>query len=328
MRIFFALIVEVSNVREKLIIDGKDTIFADNINAYLLDAPNVFVGHRSKPLCDVPPMGIGNKPIDGGYYLFTADEMEEFIRREPRAQKYFRRWYGGEEFLNGKDRYCLWLGDATDDEINSMPLCAERVESVRRFRLSSKSAGTRKIADKPTRFHVENMPTTDYILVPRVSSERRKYIPMGFMSPSIIASDATLLIPDAELFHFGVLMSSVHMLWTSTVCGRLKSDYRYSATIVYNNFPWLTPTEPQYHEIRRAAKAILDARALYPSWTLAQLYDPNRMPSELKAAHAHNDRLIIELYHFEGMTKLEIITQLLLMYEELSEYVDQGRQDQ
>ena len=310
-------------MRDKLIIDGKSTIVASNINAYLLDAPNIFLEVRSTPLCAVPPMGIGNKPIDGGYYLFTPDEMNEFVSREPRSQKYFRRWYGGDEFLNGKIRYCLWLGDATIEEINSMPLCAERVEAVRRFRLSSKSAPTRKIADKPTRFHVENMPTTDYILVPRVSSERREYIPMGFMPPTVIASDATLLIPTVDVFYFGVLMSKVHMAWTKTVCGRLGTSYRYSATIVYNNFPWLTPTEEQYHEIRRSAQGILDARSLYPDWTLAQLYDPKKMPPELRAAHDENDRLILDLYHFDGMKDLEIITQLLLMYEQLSEYVEQ-----
>ncbi|MBR1578965.1 MAG: hypothetical protein IJ668_00475, partial [Selenomonadaceae bacterium] len=269
----------------KLIIDGKDTIFADNINAYLLDAPNVFVGHRSKPLCDVPRMIKGSQPTDGGNLLFNADELKEFLRKEPRAEKFIRRFVGAEEFINGKDRYCLWLVDATAEEIESMPSVAQRVEAVRQLRLSSKKAVTRKDAATPHIFQEIRQPTTEYILVPSVSGERRKYIPMGFMPPSIIASNLVLTIPDADLFHFSILVSSVHMLWTSTVCGRLESRYRYSATIVYNNFPWLTPTEPQYHEIRRAAQAILDARALYPSWTLAQLYDPNKMPPELRAAH-------------------------------------------
>ena len=308
--------------KEKIIIDGKETITADHINAYLLDAPDIFVERRSTPMCDVPPMGIGNKPIDGSNYLFTADEYEEFIRREPRAKKYFRRWYGGEEFLHGKVRYCLWLGEATAEEIQSMPLCAERVEAVRQYRLSSKSAPTRKIADKPTRFHVENMPTTSYIVIPEVSSERRKYIPMGFMAPDVFCSNLLKLISTRDVYFFGVLESAVHMMWTGTVCGRLEMRYRYSATIVYNNFPWLTPTEPQYHAIRRTAQGILDARALYPDWTLAQLYDPNKMPPELRAAHEANDRLIMEMYNFdETMSELEMITQLLLMYEELSEIV-------
>ncbi|MBR1580379.1 MAG: class I SAM-dependent DNA methyltransferase [Selenomonadaceae bacterium] len=310
----------------KLIIDGKDTIFADNINAYLLDAPNVFLERRTKPLCDVPPIISGSMPNDGGNLIIEADQYEEFIRREPRAQKFIRRFMMGNEFIKGLDRYCLWLVDATVEEIKSMPLVEERVEAVQRFRLSSKRETTRKLADRPSLFGEIRQPTTDYIAIPVVSSERRKYIPMGFMSPTLIAGNKLFVIPDAELFHFGMLMSSVHMAWTSTVCGRLKSDYSYSSSIVYNNFPWLCPTEPQYHEIRRAAQAILDARALYPSWTLAQLYDPNKMPPELRAAHEHNDRLIIELYHFEGMTELEMITQLLLMYEELSEYVDQRRE--
>ncbi|MBQ9480105.1 MAG: class I SAM-dependent DNA methyltransferase, partial [Selenomonadaceae bacterium] len=305
--------------KDKLIIDGKATIFADNINAYLLDAPNVFLDIRSKPLCDVPPMILGSIPRDNGNLILNADELEPFLRKEPRAKKFIRQYVGADEFLNGKIRYCLWLVDATVEEIRSMPSVAQRVEAVRQFRLSSKRAATQKQAETPSLFSEIRQPTTDYITVPLVSSERRKYIPMGFMTPNIVVSNLVEIIPDADLFHFSILVSSVHMLWTSTVCGRLKSDYRYSGTIVYNNFPWLTPTEPQYHEIRRAAKAILDARALYPSWTLAQLYDPNKMPIELRAAHAHNDQLIIALYHFEGMTELEMITQLLLMYEELSE---------
>ncbi|MBR1580770.1 MAG: class I SAM-dependent DNA methyltransferase, partial [Selenomonadaceae bacterium] len=192
-------------MREKLIIDGKDTIFADNINAYLLDAPNVFVGHRSKPLCDVPQLLTGNQRLDNDNYIFTPDEMNEFVRREPRAQKYFRPFMGGDEFLNGRIRYCLWLGDATDEEITSMPLVEERVEAVRRYRAASKRAGTNRAAASPNHFYLEVVSTTDYIAIPVVSSERRKYIPMGFMTPDILCSNQLNLIPDAELFHFGVL---------------------------------------------------------------------------------------------------------------------------
>ncbi len=305
-------------MKEKLIFDGKQTIVADHINAYLLDAPDIFVDRTPNPRCNVPPMGIGNKPIDGGYYLFKPDEYEEFIRREPRAKKYFRRWFGGDEFLYDKIRYCLWLGEATVEEIKSMPLVEERVDAVRRYRASSKSAPTRKIADKPTRFHVENMPTSNYIVIPEVSSERRKYIPIGFMTPDVLCSNLLKLIPNATLYHFGVLTSSVHMTWTKTVCGRLESRYRYSASVVYNNFPWLQATVSQRAEITRTAQNILDARKLYPAWTLAALYDPDKMPLELRAAHEANDAAVMSLYMFDDeMTELDIITTLLLLYQRL-----------
>ena len=304
---------------KKYIFDGKATIEADHINAYLFDGPDIFVESRSTPLCDVPPMGIGNKPIDGGNYLFTPDEMENFIRSEPRSKKFFRRWIGGDEFLNGKVRYCLWLGEATVEEIKSMPLVEERVDAVRRFRLSSKSAPTRKLAEKPTRFHVENMPSTNFIVVPEVSSERRQYIPMGFMTPDVLCSNLLRLIPDAKLFHFAILESSVHMAWMRTVCGRLESRYRYSATIVYNNFPWLTPTMRQYFDLLSVAETILTVRAEYDDMTLAEMYNPESMPEELRAAHAENDRLVMALYGFDGsMTETDIVTQLLYMYQELT----------
>ncbi|MBR3726637.1 MAG: class I SAM-dependent DNA methyltransferase, partial [Prevotella sp.] len=263
--------------QKTVIFDGEQSIEAANINAYLSDAPNVFIGSRPKPLCDVPEIGIGNKPIDGGNYLFTKEEMEDFIRTEPKSAQFFKPWYGAEEFIHQKPRNCLWLGDCSPAELRQMPHCLKRVEAVRNMRLASKSAGTRKLADRPTRFHVENMPDTNFIIVPRVSSERRRYIPMGFMSPENLTSDAVQIIPDATLYHFGVLESSVHMAWMRGVCGRLKSDYRYSANIVYNNFPWPTPTEAQKAKIEQTAKAILDARALYPDSSLADLYDERTM---------------------------------------------------
>lgn len=218
--------------------ESGEKIPVKNINAYLVDAPNVFIESRKKPLCDVPEIGIGNKPIDGGNYLFTEEEMRAFVEREPRSEKYFRKWLGSDEFINGYFRYCLWLGDADPQELVKMPLVMERVKAVRKFRLASKSAPTQKLAETPTRFHVENMPTGNFIVIPKVSSEKRRYIPLGFLTPEILASDLVFMIPGASLYHFGVLTSSVHMAWTRAVCGRLKSDYRYSKDIVYNNFPW------------------------------------------------------------------------------------------
>ena len=212
-------------------------VVVDNINPYLLPGPDIMVAPRTKPFFRVPEIGIGNKPIDGGNYLFTREEMNDFLKKEPAAKKYFRPWYGAREFIYNEPRYCLLLKDCPPEELRRMPRVYERIKNVREFRLKSKSAGTRKIADKPTRFHVENFPSGNYLLIPSVSSERRRYIPIGFMPPEVIASNLVLVVPDADLFHFGILTSSVHMNWMRLVCGRLKSDYRYSATICYNPFP-------------------------------------------------------------------------------------------
>ena len=291
-----------------------------NINAYLLDADNVFIWSRNTPVCGVPSMGIGNKPIDGGNYLFTEEEMQDFIKKEPAAEKWFKPWYGAQEFINRKPRYCLWLGNCPPNELRKMPNCLKRVEAVKAFRLSSSSAGTVKLAEKPTRFHVENMPNTTYLLIPRVSSENRKYIPIGFMTPDILTSDAVQIIPDASIYHFGILTSNVHMAWMRAVCGRLKSDYRYSKDIVYNNFPWPTPTDEQKAAIEKTAQAILDARAKYPDCSLADLYDEIVMPQELRDAHQENDKAVMRAYGFWGKlnTESECVAELMKMYQKLT----------
>lgn len=307
--------------KEKVLYSGDRAQVVQNINGYLLDAENVFVESRKKPLCNVPEIGIGNKPIDGGNYLFTKEEMEDFIKKEPRSEPYFKPWYGSQEFINRSPRYCLWLGDCPPNELRKMPECLKRVEAVREMRLASKSAGTVKLAGKPTRFHVENMPTGNYIVVPKVSSERRRYIPMGFMTPDIMASDLVFIIPNASLFHLGVLTSNVHMSWMRAVCGRLKSDYRYSKDVVYNNFPWPTPTEEQKAKIERTAQAILDARALYPDSSLADLYDEVTMPPELRKAHQENDKAVMRAYGFDIKTTTETscVAELMRRYQELTE---------
>ena len=310
---------ESEKTNDYLIFDNDKVTKASHINAYLMDAPDVFISSRVSPICDVPWIGIGNKPIDGGNYLFTKEEMEDFIKIEPRSAQYFKPWYGSEEFIHQKPRYCLWLGSCSPAELRQMPHCLKRVEAVRNMRLASKSAGTRKLADRPTRFHVENMPDTNFIIVPRVSSERRRYIPMGFMSPENLTSDAVQIIPDATLYHFGVLESSVHMAWMRVVCGRLKSDYRYSANIVYNNFPWPTPTEAQKAKIEQTAKAILDARVLYPDSSLADLYDERTMPAELRRAHQENDRAVMQAYGFDiKMNESECVAELFKHYQVLT----------
>lgn len=287
-----------ANSEPKKLFDGDRYQVAENINGYLLDGENVFVESRNKPLCNVPEIGIGNKPIDGGFYLFEKDEMSDFLKKEPSAKKYFRPWYGSREFINQKPRYCLWLGECTPAELKAMPLCLERVKAVREYRLASPSTGTIKIADKPTRFHVENMPKGNYIVIPEVSSQKRKYIPMGYMDSNSLCSNKLRLMPNATIYEFGILESNVHMAWMRVVCGRLKSDYDYSIKIVYNNFPWPAPTEQQKAKIEQTAQAILDARALYPDSSLADLYDELTMPPELRKAHQANDRAVMDAYGF------------------------------
>lgn len=276
---------------------------AKNINPYLVDAKNTLIENRSKPLCDVPTIGIGNKPIDGGNYLFPKEEMEEFIELEPKSAQYFRPWYGAVEFIQQKPRYCLWLGDCSPSELRTMPHCMERVKNVREFRLASKSEGTRKIAETPTRFHVENMPESSYIIVPKVSSERRRYIPMGFMDSTPLTSDLCFMVPEGTLYHFGVLTSAMHMAWTKCVCGRLKSDFRYSAGIVYNNFPWVeNPTPKQVERIEQCAEAVLEARKQFPNSSLADLYDPLAMPPALMKAHQALDKAVDAAYRSAPFT--------------------------
>ena len=286
----------LNNSSEKYIFTGNSRIPASNINGYLVDAPNIAIESRSKPLCNVPEMGIGNKPIDDGNYLFKPDEMNEFIAKEPNSKKYFKRWYGADEFINGKIRYCLWLGDCSPNELRSMPECMKRIKAVREFRLASKSEGTRKIADKPTRFHVENMPNSDFILVPRVSSAERFYIPFGFLSNDNLASDATLIIPNATLADFAILTSSVHMEWMRAVAGILETRYRYSNTIVYNNFPFASLDEKDKETLTATAQGILDARAEFGDSSLADLYNPLTMPANLRKAHERNDQAVLKIY--------------------------------
>ncbi|MBO4827415.1 MAG: DUF559 domain-containing protein [Prevotella sp.] len=307
---------ELNSSASPVIYDGERIIPASHINAYLMDAPDVFISSRPSPICDVPWIGIGNKPIDGGNYLFTKEQMEDFIKLEPLSAQYFKPWYGSEEFIHQRPRYCLWLGDCSPAELRKMPHCLKRIEAVREIRLASTSAGTRKLADRPTRFHVENMPDTNYIIVPSVSSEKRRYVPMGFMYPDVLASNLVFLIPNATLFHFGILESNVHMAWMRAVCGRLEMRYRYSKDVVYNNFPWPNPTDVQKAKIEQTAQAILDARALYPDSSLADLYDELTMPVELRKAHQDNDRAVMQAYGFnvKSMTESQCVAALFELY--------------
>ena len=309
----------ISN-KARVIFTNETAQNAANINGYLLDAEDIFVDSRSKPICNVPEIGIGNKPIDGGYYLFKEEEMKEFLKLEPSAAPFFHPWYGSNEFINRCPRYCLWLGETSPAELRKLPECLKRVQAVREYRLASPSAGTVKLADMPTRFHVENMPKENFVVVPKVSSENRRYVPMGFMTPDNFCSDLVFIIPKATLYHLGVLTSNVHMGWMRAVCGRLEMRYRYSKDVVYNNFPWPNPTEAQKAKIAQTAQAILDARALYPDCSLADLYDETTMPPELRKAHQANDRAVMQAYGFDvkNTTEASCVAELMKMYQRLT----------
>jgi len=272
-------------------------ITAHSINPYLVDAPTVFLERRSRPITDVLPMVSGNKPIDDRNYLFTPQEKANFLVDEPAAEPLFKKWLGGEEFINGIERWCLFVADVDPATLRSMPLVMARIEAVRKFRASSRSLPTQKLAKLPTQFHTTFASNDNYIAMPQVSSERRVYIPIAFLGSDVLCGDKLRLIDHADLYYFGVLNSAMHMAWTRTVTGRLKSDYQYSAVIVYNNFPWpVDVSDAQTAAIERLAQAVLDARAAFPGSTLADLYDPLTMPPALARAHHALDRAVDRLY--------------------------------
>ena len=265
-----------------------------------------------QPFYTIPEMRKGSQPTDNGNLIVEAADYDEFIKREPKAKNWIRPFVGAEEFIHNKKRFCLWLEDCPPNEIKSMPRVYQRVKNVREFRLASKKAATRKDAETSWLFQERRQPKSDYLLVPRVSSERREYIPIGYMDANVICSDANLMIPDAMLWHFGVLTSLPHMVWMRMVCGRLKSDYRYSAQIVYNNFVW----PPFWREVERTAAEILAARRNYPEASFADLYDPLLMPKDLRRAHEENDRAVMESYDFpKNMSEEQMQIAFLKMYE-------------
>ena len=311
------------NPMPKIIFTSDRAQIVNHINAYLVDADDIFVESRSKPICNVPTIGIGNKPIDGGFYLFDKDEMDAFLKNEPSSAPYFHPWYGAYEFINRNPRYCLYLANCPPNELRQMPECLKRVEAVRQYRLASKSPGTVKLANTPTRFHVTNLPKGSYIVIPQVSSQRRRYIPMGYMDDGVLCSDKVRIMPDGSLYHLGILESNVHMSWMRAICCRLKSDYSYTVNDVYNNFPWPTPTDGQKAKIEQTAQAILDARALYPDASLADLYDEVAMPPELRKAHQENDRAVMRAYGFDVKTTTEAgcVAELMKMYQELTNII-------
>jgi len=289
------------------------------INPYLIDGPDVLLSNRSKPLCEAPEIGIGNKPIDDGNYLFLEEEMQEFLSLEPKAKKFFHPWMGATEFLYGKKRWVLWLGEADPSELRAMPKVLEKIEAVRKYRLKSKSKPTQRLADTPTRFHVENMPCTNYLLIPEVTSERRKYIPTGFISPEIISSNLVKISGSATVYHFGILASAMHMAWTKYVCGRLKGDFRYSIKIVYNNFPWPNvAAEKNIEKVKHCAEKVLEVRDKFKDSSLADLYDPLTMPPNLVKAHRELDKAVDLCYRPQSFTnetrRIEFLFDLYNQY--------------
>ena len=342
----------VTPAKQYTIYDNERVISVNRINPYLINAENAWIESRKDPICDVPHMTTGNRPADGGHLIIEGNDYDEFVRREPQAKQYIKRLIGSEEFINNKTRYCLWLVGVSPAELRKMPEVLKRIEACRQDRLSSPDIGRQKLADTPHLFRETQNPE-HFMVIPKVSSENRRYIPIGFFDNNTISTDLNFIIPNASLYHLGVLESNVHMAWMRAVCGRLKSDYRYSKDIVYNNFPWPDigpipqPPSPKgqganetspyggdlegaggqgfrggaYRKIEQTAQAILDARALYPDSSLADLYDEVTMPPELRKAHQNNDRAVMEAYGFDWrtMTESECVAELFKLYQQLVE---------
>ena len=310
-----------SKIEKKIYLNNNQSIHADNINGYLLNAPTIFIEKNSKPLCAVPQMIRGSSPIDDGNLLMTVDEKEDYLKNEPQGEKFLRPFMMGKDFLERKPRWCFWLVGANPSEIKACPILMKRIDAVREFRLSSSKSATVQSAETPTLFGEMRPCESEYIAIPKVSSEKRRYIPIEYLKADVLAGDKLFQMPHASLYHFGVLTSNVHMGWMRAVCGRLEMRYSYSNTIVYNNFPWPNPTEEQKAKIEQTAQAILDARALYPNSSLADLYDELTMPVELRKAHQENDRAVMQAYGFpvkSSFTESQCVAELFKMYQELT----------
>ena len=310
------------SVKEKTIyLNDSQSIASSNINGYLIDSPDVFVESRKVPLSQVPEMLFGSMPNDGGNFILSEEEVAVMKSKYPESEKFIKKFLGAEEFINNKKRYCLWLVNASPAEMRKIPPIMERVANVQKLRSESKRAATQKLAATPTLFGEIRQPVSGtYLLVPSTSSEKRRYVPLGFLDCNVISSNANLIVPNASLYHFGILTSNVHMAWMRAVCGRLEMRYRYSASIVYNNFPWPTPTEAQKAKIEQTAQAILDARNKFPDCSLADLYDEAAMPPELRKAHQENDRAVMAAYGFNiKMSESECVAELFKMYQKMAQ---------
>ena len=304
----------------KQLFEKESMIEAAHINGYLLNAPNVFIQSRSKILTSgIPNMSKGSQPTDGGNLILSNEEKDELVSQYPSAEKLIRKYMGSYELINNKERFCLWLKDVSPAEYRKITPIVKRLEDVKEFRKTSSTESVRKDADIPMLFTQIRQPESDYLALPKVSSERRRYIPIAYISKDVIGSDLVYMIPDATLYLFGVLNSNIHMAWTRIVCGRLKSDYRYGP-VVYNNFPWPTLSEQQKQRIEQTAQEILNVRALFPDSSLADLYDPLTMPPELRRAHTANDKAVMAAYGFSTkMTEADCVAELMKLYQEMTQ---------
>ncbi len=300
---------------KKVIYDNDSKLIVSNISPYLIDSKSILIDKRKKPLCNVEQIGIGCMPIDGGQYLFNEKDMNEFINREPKSKVFFKQWYGSDEFIKGKKRFFLYLGNTSPSTLKEMPLCLDRIKKVKEFRNTSTRALTRKLANNPTKLGGENIPTSDFLVIPKTSSENRFYIPIGFMESSCLAGDALFIFNNATLYDFGILTSSIHMAWVRAIAGRLGTSYRYSVDLVYNNFVWPTIDEKHKANIEKTAQAILDARAMFLDSSFADLYDDTLMPIELRKAHEANDKAVLKAYGFaSNLSESEILEKLFNLY--------------
>jgi hypothetical protein len=291
-----------------------------NINPYLVESNDLVILSRKTPLSNVPNILFGSMPNDGGNFLLTEEEKEKLIKNEPEAKKWIKPFLSAKEFINNEKRYCLWLVGIQPHELRKLPLVTQRVENVKKLRIESKRESTRKLANFPTLFGENRQPNSDYLLIPRVSSEKRRYIPIGFFSSEYIASDSCLIVPNGTLYLFGILTSEMHTNWVKYVCGRLKSDYRYSNTIVYNNYPFPeNVTDKQREKVEKFAQIVLDTRAKYPNSSLADLYDPLTMPPDLVKAHQNLDKAVDLCYRSQPFAnELNRIEFLFNLYENLA----------
>ena len=309
------------NTQERRLFMSERMQVVTNINSYLVDADNVFIEARNRPVSDVPILQNGGKSTEGGFLILTEEEKEELLKTEPQATQFIRPYMMGKDFIMRRPRYCLWMVGANPATINQCRSVKQRIEEVRKYRLASPKEATKRKAETPMLFDEVRECATDYVAIPKVSSENRRYVPIEYLKREVIPGDSIFMISDTSLYHFGILTSNVHMAWMRAVCGRLKSDYRYSNTVVYNNFPWPTPTDKQKAIIEQTAQAILDARALYPDSSLADLYDETTMPPDLRKAHQNNDRAVMAAYGFSvrEMTESRCVAELMRMYQRLTD---------
>lgn len=307
-----------TSYKKKMLFESGRSKEVSHINGYLLDAPDIFISSRGGALHGHPPIVQGNKPWDGGYLVLSPEDRNNLLTKRPEAGKYIKPFIGSYEFINGKERYCLWLKGISPAEYRGIPEITDRLKGVAETRRKTKTVAVQAQAETPMLFSQIRQPESNYLAIPEVSSQNRKYIPIGFLSPDIIASNKLYLVPNADLFMFGVMISNVHMAWMRAVAGRLKSDYSYSPA-VYNNFPWPMPTDEQKTKIEQTAQAILDARALYPDASLADLYDETTMPPELRKSHQQNDKAVMTAYGFWGRLNSEpaCVAELMKMYQQL-----------